>query len=153
VIPYDDATFDVVAASSVLEHVEDPRACFSEVRRVLKPGGIFLAKTTNRRHYVALAAQATPHAFHTAYNRLRGREERDTFPTVYRVNTPGDVRRQVELAGLRLDVLETWEGRPEYLRLSAPTYLAGFAYERAVNSAGALAAFRAVIAFAAIRSR
>ena len=26
------------------------------------------------------------------------------------------------------------EGRPEYLRLSAPTYLAGLAYERAVNA-------------------
>ena len=39
VIPYDDATFDVVVAANVLEHVEDPHACFTEVRRVLKPGG------------------------------------------------------------------------------------------------------------------
>lgn len=151
VIPYDDATFDLVVAANVLEHVEDPHACFSEVRRVLKPGGAFVAKTTNRRHYVALAARATPHVFHTAYNRLRGREERDTFPTVYRVNTPADVRRHVSGAGLRLQALETWEGRPEYLRLSAPTYLGGFLYERAVNRMDALGLFRAVIAFAAVR--
>jgi ubiquinone/menaquinone biosynthesis C-methylase UbiE len=151
VIPYDDATFEVVVAANVLEHVEDPHACFAEVRRVLKPGGTFLAKTTNRRHYVALAARATPHAFHTAYNKLRGREERDTFPTVYRVNTPGEVRRLVEAANLRLEALETWEGRPEYLRLSGPTYLVGFAYERAVNAIPALGLFRAVIAFAAVR--
>jgi ubiquinone/menaquinone biosynthesis C-methylase UbiE len=151
VIPYDDATFDVVVAANVLEHVEDPHACFTEVRRVLKPGGTFLAKTTNRRHYVALAARATPHAFHAAYNKLRGREVRDTFPTVYGVNTPRDVRRQVEGARLRLEALETWEGRPEYLRLSGPTYLAGFAYERAVNAFAALGRFRAVIVFAAVR--
>ena len=42
---------------------------------------------------------------------------------------------------------QSWEGRPEYLRLSAPTYLFGYLYERAVNSTELLAALRCVIVF------
>jgi len=83
-IPYPDASFDLVFACNVLEHLERPRAVFQEVRRVLRPGGVFLAKTPNRWHYVPLIASLTPHGFHEWVNRLRGREEGDTFPTLYR---------------------------------------------------------------------
>src|SRR5262249_9163387 len=40
-IPYSDGTFDLVIATSVIEHVGDVDATFAEVARVLKPGGIF----------------------------------------------------------------------------------------------------------------
>lgn len=40
-IPYSAETFDVVHASSVIEHVLDVEKVFREVHRVLKPGGIF----------------------------------------------------------------------------------------------------------------
>lgn len=40
-IPFDDDTFDVVHASYVMEHVSDVKRSFSEVYRVLKPGGVF----------------------------------------------------------------------------------------------------------------
>ena len=40
-IPYEDETFDIVHASSVIEHVLDVEKTFSEVNRVLKPGGVF----------------------------------------------------------------------------------------------------------------
>jgi ubiquinone/menaquinone biosynthesis C-methylase UbiE len=40
-IPYDDNTFDVVHASSVIEHVLDVDIAFQEIYRVLKPGGVF----------------------------------------------------------------------------------------------------------------
>ncbi|MBA3845213.1 MAG: class I SAM-dependent methyltransferase [Planctomycetes bacterium] len=38
-IPVADATFDAILCTQVLEHVEFPRACMSEMARVLKPGG------------------------------------------------------------------------------------------------------------------
>src|ERR1019366_8507350 len=37
---FDDATFDVVHAHQVLQHVGDPVAALVEMRRVCRPGGI-----------------------------------------------------------------------------------------------------------------
>lgn len=39
-LPFPDASFDLVFASHVLEHIFDDRAAVREIRRVLRPGGI-----------------------------------------------------------------------------------------------------------------
>lgn len=144
-IPWPDDTFDVVVCNNVLEHLPRPAAVFREVRRCLKPGGTFLAKTPNSLHYVALLARCTPHAFHKWFNRKRGRAEEDTFPTLYRANSSRSIRRLCSSAGLAVDGMEHVEGRPEYLRFSVPSYLAGFAYERLVNRMRVLSRFRVII--------
>lgn len=144
-IPYADGQFDLVFADNVLEHLHDPETAFREVRRVLKPGGTFLAKTPNKWHYMPLIARATPHSFHRFYNRLRGRDPGDTFPTLYRANSRGLLRRLAGQSGLELLDVALIEGRPEYLRMSAPSYFAGMTYERMVNSTEALAALRILI--------
>jgi 2-polyprenyl-3-methyl-5-hydroxy-6-metoxy-1,4-benzoquinol methylase len=41
------ASFDLVLASHVIEHLNDPAALLTEVRRVLSPGGYFLVTTPN----------------------------------------------------------------------------------------------------------
>ena len=38
-LPFADASFDLVLAFDVIEHVEDDRAMLAELRRVLRPGG------------------------------------------------------------------------------------------------------------------
>ena len=83
-IPYDSHQFDIVFSDNVLEHLEQPLDVFSEVARVLKPGGIFLFKTPNKWHYMPTIARLTPHRFHQFVNKIRGRAEADTFPTRYR---------------------------------------------------------------------
>lgn len=42
-LPFADATFDGVISVAVLEHVQDPFRCASELYRVLKPGGRLFA--------------------------------------------------------------------------------------------------------------
>lgn len=39
-LPFQDATYDFVYASHVLEHVPDDRKAISEIRRILKPSGV-----------------------------------------------------------------------------------------------------------------
>jgi len=144
-VPYPAATFDTVFSDNVLEHLDVPSAVFAEVARVLKPGGHFLAKTPNAWHYMPLIARLTPHRFHRWFNRLRGRDGENTFPTRYRANTPGEIRRLAASAGLEVVTIELIEGRPEYLRFSAITYVFGACYERLVNRFDSLAAFRILL--------
>lgn len=144
-IPYPDASFDVVFADNVMEHVVDPPATLAEIRRVLKPGGRFLAKTPNKWHYMPIIARLTPTAFHRYYNRLRGRESIDTFPTQYRFNTAAEVHAIARASGLQVRRIDFVEGRPEYLRFLAAAYLVGWLYERIVNALPALSRLRGVM--------
>ena len=144
-IPYPDASFDLIFADNVLEHLSEPLLVFQEINRVLKPGGVFLAKTPNRNHYMPLIARLTPHKFHQWINRLRGRATVDTFPTRYKVNTPTAVRNYATQAKLNVIDIKLIEGRPEYLRLASVSYALGFMYERLVNSSKYLAHFRILL--------
>ncbi len=144
-IPYDAASFDLVISDNVLEHLDDPEAVFREVARVLRPGGLFLFKTPNKWHYMPIIARLTPLAFHRFVNRIRGRREVDTFPTRYRANSRAQVADIASRSGLEVVHLETVESRPEYLRISAISYVFGIAYERIVNSSSLFAAFRILL--------
>jgi 2-polyprenyl-3-methyl-5-hydroxy-6-metoxy-1,4-benzoquinol methylase len=46
-IPFDDESFDVVVAAEIIEHLIFPENFIEEVKRVLKPDGIFCGSTPN----------------------------------------------------------------------------------------------------------
>lgn len=146
-IPYQDDTFDLVLANNVLEHVQQPESCFRELYRVLKPRGVFVGKTPNIRHYVGTLARLTPHRFHEFVNEKRGRRRKDTFATAYKCNSPQRIAECAMSSGFEVEHIDLWEGRPEYLRFSALTYLGGFLYERTVNRFKTFSTFRSVIVF------
>ncbi|MEY6432341.1 hypothetical protein ABC977_07975 [Thioalkalicoccus limnaeus] len=95
-----------------------------------------------------LIARLTPHGFHRWVVRGRGRAGDDVFPTRYQANSPADIRQLASGAGFDVVRLELIEGRPEYLRFSAPTYLLGWLYERLVNRLSGLARFRVLLVVA-----
>jgi SAM-dependent methyltransferase len=92
--PFDDASVDLAVSDFVLEHVTDPVPFVSELARVLRPGGVFIARTINRHSLLALAARTVPNRSHArVLEHLQpGREERDVFHTAYRMNTRNDLR-------------------------------------------------------------
>ncbi len=47
-LPFPDASFDLVLAADVVEHVDDPARFVAEAARVLSPGGLLFLATPNR---------------------------------------------------------------------------------------------------------
>lgn len=144
--PFPDGVFDACVSNYVVEHVPDPLAHLTEVRRVLVPGGVYALRTPNRYHYVALVSGLTPHWVHRRLaNRLRrmSEESHAPYPTVYAMNTRRRLRRLAGRAGLRVERLSMIEKEPSYGFSSRPLFLAFMAYERIVNASEALAGARA----------
>lgn len=50
-LPFGDASFDVVSAFDVLEHLHDPEPALAEVARVLKPGGVLIGATPDPLYF------------------------------------------------------------------------------------------------------
>lgn len=144
-IPYPDCSFDLVFSDNVMEHLDMPILIFNEVRRVLKPGGKFLIKTPNKYHYIPTISRITPHSFHQYVNKMRGRDEEDTFPTYYLANSHKDLTKLADRSDLSIDSIDLFEGRPEYLREIWPAYLLGILYERVVNSIELLKNYRVIL--------
>lgn len=46
---YETGSFDLVVATELLEHLEDPGAMIREIARILRPGGLFWGTTPNSR--------------------------------------------------------------------------------------------------------
>jgi SAM-dependent methyltransferase len=85
-----DASVDVAGAFDLLEHVDDDtvRRMLGSLKRVLKPGGTFVAYTPNREHYV---------------ERLKAADLfLKQFPEHIAVRRPREIRRLVENAGWRV---------------------------------------------------
>jgi ubiquinone/menaquinone biosynthesis C-methylase UbiE len=144
--PFSDASFDHCVSNYVAEHIENPLAHLSEVRRVLKPGGSYIFRTVNRFHYVGLIASISPHWFHRVvanYARALPRTAHDPYPTLYLLNSARAIRRMAASAFMDLEYLAFVEKDPQYGRFSRLAFIAFMLYERLVNSTEALRGVRA----------
>jgi SAM-dependent methyltransferase len=147
VFPFPSASFDACVSNWVLEHVPDPPAHLAEVKRVLRPGGKYLVRTSNVWHYVYAFSRWTPQRVHsTLANRLRGlpAEAHEPYPTYYRANSLRRLRRLQEEAGLGLIELRAIEPEPGYGR-KLPLFFPMLCYERMVNRTALLMPFRSTV--------
>jgi 2-polyprenyl-3-methyl-5-hydroxy-6-metoxy-1,4-benzoquinol methylase len=68
--PLQDASFDVVWAGEVIEHVADTAAWLSQLRRVLRSGGRLLLSTPAHGRLTLLRCALSPHAFAARFDPL-----------------------------------------------------------------------------------
>ena len=71
-LPFADASYDVVAAMWMLYHVPDLDRGLREVRRVLRPGGLFVAVTNGDKHTAGLRRDAGGEALVTSFSSENG---------------------------------------------------------------------------------
>jgi len=142
-LPFRDESFGLCLMRWVVEHLPEPPATFREVHRVLRSGGRLVILTSNLWFYAYVVARLVPNRVHPWIVRaISGRSESETFPTRYRANTRGRLRRTLTQAGFRERALLGFQRGAGYLDFSLPTLLIGAAYERLVNGTQALAPLR-----------
>lgn len=82
-LPYQDASFDAVFSNAALHWVRDHDAMMSEVRRVLRPGGRFVAEMGGQGNIaairVALIAVLEKHGFGSAEDGVNYYPTADTY--------------------------------------------------------------------------
>jgi len=97
-----DEQFDLITARMVVEHVSDPPTALATLARLAKPGGRVVIYTVEKLSPVTFISAVTPIGFHHAVKKLLWEaDERDTFPTVYKMNTRRTLRSLFETAGFR----------------------------------------------------
>lgn len=94
-LPFEDASFELIVADYVFEHLSNPLASSGELGRVLSPGGWLCARTPNAWGYVALVSRLVGNRSHvTVLHRAQPRRKAiDVFPTVYKLNSLRAIRR------------------------------------------------------------
>jgi ubiquinone/menaquinone biosynthesis C-methylase UbiE len=64
-LPFAAASFDLITAFEVIEHLENWHELLMEARRLLHPSGTFLVSTPNKLYYAESRADRGPNPFHT----------------------------------------------------------------------------------------
>jgi SAM-dependent methyltransferase len=115
-LPFADETFDMIYSDWTLEHVADPATFVAEVRRLLKPGGWFCARTPNAMSYQGMVTRLIPNRVHVSLLRWLqpGREGQDVFVTEFKMNSMRDLHRLFPKAGWDL-VAYAFSPEPSYV--------------------------------------
>ena len=145
--PFSDASFDAVVTDYALEHVEEPAVLLREIRRVLKPGGMFLFRTPNVFHYVSIFSRLLPDSI-SPWLRKRAADHR-VYPKFFRFNSAKTCRRILTETGFEVLKIEQIEKEPSYGMQSRLLFLPMMIYERFVNSSEVFRNLRANILCAA----
>ena len=135
-IPFPDGHFDLVVAVMVLEHVADPRSFLAEVSRILKPGGHFIGHTISGTHYVTWIRRLIgilPHSINQRLVKwLYGRDEVDTFPAFYRLNTESRLRLFARAAKTEVVAIRRYAD-PGYFRFARTLESAAIVADRVLD--------------------
>lgn len=132
-LPFKDNFFDLVVSAWVFEHLENPRKAFQEIFRVLKPDGKLIFLTPNSWNHVIWINRLIPHALHDFLTqRLYGRQESDTYPVRYKVNSVKRINKLLLQTGFKKSKL-VLNGDPTYLSFNDLSFKLSCLIERILD--------------------
>lgn len=146
--PLPSNRFDVVVSRWVNEHVPNPEKHFREIHRVLVPGGLYLFRTVNKRHYTALVARCTPHWLQiqaVRWLKHHDGKDHDAYATFYRANSRRRIAALCKETGLSPVYFKISEFFSGYGKGSRVLFYFFMWYERLVNSSPRLEGLRHTI--------
>jgi len=80
-VPFSSASFDLITAFEVIEHLDNWHDLLIEARRLLHPNGTFLVSTPNKLYYAESRASEGPNPFHA--HEFEFAEFRDALGAVF----------------------------------------------------------------------
>ena len=145
-VPLRSNSVDIVTCNMVLEHLREPDKVFRELSRVLRKGGHLIFMTPSIFNIVTIVSWLIPNRFHPkiAYY-LSGVNESDTFPTYYRANSIGQLRRLLGCNQMQEAEVIMYQPPPYAFVFSRLICRIIIAYYRFINTWEWLAPLRGVI--------
>lgn len=136
-LPLAAASVDLVCTHSVLEHLADSAAFFSQAARVLRPGGYMVNLLPCKFAPFALLNQLLPQrASRALLDRLTAHPEELGHRHFYDRCFPSALRRLLEQNGLELVELRLGYAQSDYYSFFLPLFLLSAAYEGLVRLLG-----------------
>ena len=119
------SSFDVILSNFTIEHFSDPAAAFANFARWLRPGGVLVATTVNRRHPFVWAYLAAPPPLRHRVQPFVKATAADAHPIVGACNSPTAIRAALAGAGFRSVRMSVVGNLARAWRRRIPTYAVG----------------------------
>lgn len=109
-IPFETGTVDVITANMVIEHIVNIDKVLLEFHRILKPGGKFIFRTTNKNYPTLFIGNLIPKKMKDKiiYS-IFGVRSHDIFKTTYPANTLMEIKKVFSVSGFKIDRLTAVE--------------------------------------------
>ncbi len=145
-IPLKKESVDVIFSNMVMEHLRHPDEYFSQVHEILKPGGFLIFSTPCVYNIVSAINRLLPDGASRRLGKLLTEiDEEDIFPTYYRANSLGRIKRLSANHGFEEVEIRMFQPPPYAFVFSRAICNAVIAYYKIINRYAFLRSLRGVI--------